>query len=205
MSATSARHSRVQSSTTARMRKRRPSVSWSETKSRLQRSLLPAGAASAPVRHGPLAAAAPAHRKALLAIEPEQPFSVHRGPLVAAGRAGDGSRTAGAPGPGFQPSRSSASSAGRTPDSARSSVGADHPAGRRSLISNADADSDASRWRGRHHFFPRRSFSAALSSMVSARSLFSRPFSSSSARRRLASDDIETAELGLPLVETSPR
>jgi hypothetical protein len=39
VSATSARHSRVQSSTIARMRKRRPSVNWSETKSRLQRSL----------------------------------------------------------------------------------------------------------------------------------------------------------------------
>src|SRR6476660_8774561 len=39
VSATSARHSRVQSSTIARIRKRRPSVSWSETKSRLQRSL----------------------------------------------------------------------------------------------------------------------------------------------------------------------
>jgi len=37
VSAINARHSRVQSSTTARMRKRRPSVSWSETKSRLQR------------------------------------------------------------------------------------------------------------------------------------------------------------------------
>src|SRR6185295_16394962 len=31
---------------------------------------------------------------------------------------------------------------------------------------------------GRHHFFPRRSFSAALSSIASARSFFSRPFSS---------------------------
>ena len=35
--------------------------------------------------------------------------------------------------------------------------------------------------RGRHHFFPKRSFSAALSSMASARSRFSRVFSSSKA------------------------
>jgi hypothetical protein len=33
---------------------------------------------------------------------------------------------------------------------------------------------------GRHHFFPKRSFSAALSSMASASIRFSRPFSSSS-------------------------
>src|ERR1700723_1617885 len=40
--------------------------------------------------------------------------------------------------------------------------------------------------RGRHHFFPRRSFSATLSSMASASSRFS--FSSSSDRSRLASE-----------------
>src|SRR6202035_1917902 len=69
-------------------------------------------------------------------------------------------------------------------------VGSDHPAGpplahlegltqiRRRLPSRG----------GRHHFFPRRSFSAALSSMASASIRFSRPFSSSSARSRLASD-----------------
>ena len=42
--------------------------------------------------------------------------------------------------------------------------------------------------RGRHHLFPRRSFSATLSSMVSANSRFSRVFSSSSALSRLASE-----------------
>src|SRR5215472_10395985 len=41
---------------------------------------------------------------------------------------------------------------------------------------------------GRHHFFPRRSFNAALSSMASARSRFSRVFSSSSVLSRLASE-----------------
>ncbi len=41
---------------------------------------------------------------------------------------------------------------------------------------------------GRHHFFERRSFSATLSSMASAKSRFSLAFSSSSALSRLASD-----------------
>ena len=42
--------------------------------------------------------------------------------------------------------------------------------------------------RGRHHFFPKRSFNAALSSMESANSRFSSVFSSSSALSRLASE-----------------
>src|SRR5262245_44978155 len=41
---------------------------------------------------------------------------------------------------------------------------------------------------GRHHFFARRSFSAALSSMASASSFFSLAFSPSSPSRRLASE-----------------
>src|SRR5690606_29817131 len=40
---------------------------------------------------------------------------------------------------------------------------------------------------GRYHFFPRRSFNAELSSIASARSFFSRAFSSSSAFSRFAS------------------
>ncbi|MEY9389581.1 hypothetical protein ABIF65_007821 [Bradyrhizobium japonicum] len=42
--------------------------------------------------------------------------------------------------------------------------------------------------RGRHHFFPTRSFKAALSSMASAKRRFSRVFSSSRVFSRLASD-----------------
>ena len=42
--------------------------------------------------------------------------------------------------------------------------------------------------RGRHHFFPNRSFSAALSSMASTSSRFSRVFSSSSVFSRLDSE-----------------
>ena len=41
---------------------------------------------------------------------------------------------------------------------------------------------------GRHHFFPNRSFEAALSSMASAKSRFSFVFSFSSVFNRLASD-----------------
>src|SRR4051812_48900951 len=41
---------------------------------------------------------------------------------------------------------------------------------------------------GRHHFFPKRSFSATLSSIASANMRFSLAFSSSSAFSRLASD-----------------
>ncbi len=41
---------------------------------------------------------------------------------------------------------------------------------------------------GRHHFFESRSFRPALSSIVSASNRLSRPFSSSSARSRFASD-----------------
>src|ERR1700681_3933712 len=40
--------------------------------------------------------------------------------------------------------------------------------------------------RGRHHFFPKRSFNAAVSSMAAAAHRFSRVFSSSSVFRRLA-------------------
>src|ERR1700736_5622234 len=42
--------------------------------------------------------------------------------------------------------------------------------------------------RGRHHFFPKRSFNAALSSMASASNRFSRVFSSSSVFSRFASE-----------------
>src|SRR5262245_2780010 len=41
---------------------------------------------------------------------------------------------------------------------------------------------------GRHHFFARRSFSAALSSIASAKSFFSLAFSLSRPRRRFASE-----------------
>ena len=42
--------------------------------------------------------------------------------------------------------------------------------------------------RGRHHFFPNKSFKATLSSMASASNRFSRVFSSSSVLSRLASE-----------------
>ena len=73
VSATSARHSRLKSSTTTSTRKRRPSLSTSEAKSRLQRWF---GALRdrhrRPRAERPLAAAALPDRQPLLAIEPEQ-------------------------------------------------------------------------------------------------------------------------------------
>ena len=53
--------------------------------------------------------------------------------------------------------------------------------------------------RGRHHFFPKRSFSAALSSMESASSRFNRVFSSSSALSRLASETSKPPNLAFHL------
>jgi hypothetical protein len=56
--------------------------------------------------------------------------------------------------------------------------------------------------RGRHHFFPKRSFNAALSSMVSASSRFSPVFSSSSVFSRMASEtSIQPTELRFPFVD----
>src|SRR6188474_1039457 len=52
---------------------------------------------------------------------------------------------------------------------------------------------------GRHHFFARRSFSAALSSMTSASSFFSLAFSLSSPFRRLASETSSPPNLAFQL------
>ncbi len=78
VSATRARFSRVQSSTIASTRKRRPSVNWSETKSNDQRSL-------GPQRHehggtcpdGSLAAATTPNGELFLPVEPEELLVVH--------------------------------------------------------------------------------------------------------------------------------
>src|SRR5207248_1837851 len=77
--ATSARHSRVQSSTTARMRKRRVSVSWSQTKSRSPALVGCQRRRDRPPRSPrPLAPAAPAHGQPLLAVEALDPLLVDR-------------------------------------------------------------------------------------------------------------------------------
>src|SRR5438045_4187897 len=52
-----------------------------------------------------------------------------------------------------------------------------------------------------HHFFPSRSFNAALSNMASASIHFSRLFSFSSAFSRLASETRQPSKLRLPFVE----
>ena len=68
----------MQSSTTARMRKRRPSVIWSETKSRLQRWLAARRLYRPPRADRPLAPAAAAHRQPLFAVDPLNPLLVDR-------------------------------------------------------------------------------------------------------------------------------
>ena len=54
---------------------------------------------------------------------------------------------------------------------------------------------------GRHHFFPKRSFKATLSSIASASRRFRRAFSSSRVFRRLASETSIPPYLALPLVD----
>ena len=87
VSATSARHSRVQLSITVRMRKRRPSVIWSATTRRAARSSQVQRPAlvgdqrqvqRSPRAHRSLPAAAPAHRQPFLAIDPLNPLLVDR-------------------------------------------------------------------------------------------------------------------------------
>jgi hypothetical protein len=73
VSTTSTRHSRMKSSTITRMRQRHPSARTSETKSRLQRWFGACGKdIGAHVRKASLATATTAHRRSLLAVEPEQ-------------------------------------------------------------------------------------------------------------------------------------
>ena len=169
---TSVRHSRVQSSTTARMRKRRPSMNRSDTKSSDQRSfghadhMAPcaqpacgrhAAGPSAVLRDkagtGACGSPSPPSQQDLQAPIAEAPALMRQGP---------------------QPLPQCCSS-GRRDDSASSSAPADAFARpplahleRRTQVSDG-----LSLGGGRHHFFARRSFSAALSSMASASSFFS--------------------------------
>jgi hypothetical protein len=55
--------------------------------------------------------------------------------------------------------------------------------------------------RGRHHFFPTRSFRAALSSMASASRRFSRAFSVLQRLQAARLGDVHAAEAGLPVVD----
>ena len=205
MSATSARHSRVKSSTIARMRKRRPSAKASDRKSRLQRWLGPCGSAIGALRaQRPLASAAPAHLQPFLAVEPAQLLVVHDDafareqdvqPAIAEPPANG--RQFAQPRPHRRIVRPTAAVAHRC------AVGSE----RRTrpplahLIRDPKVSDGLSPGGGRHHFFAAISFSMALSSIASASSFFSLAFSSSSAFSRLASDTSSPPILGLPLVE----
>ena len=77
------RHSRVKSSTTTRMRNRRPSVSVSEAKSSDQRWFGPCGKRHrCPCADRSLAPAAAAHLQSFLGIQPTQLLVVHADPLA---------------------------------------------------------------------------------------------------------------------------
>src|ERR1700722_6767290 len=196
VSATRARHSRVQLSITVRMRKRRPSVIWSETKSRLQRLLAARGVSR------PLAPAAAPHRQPLLTVDPLDALPVDRMAL--------------APQQHMQPPIAEAPSLlgqGLQAFAQRSvirppgvithagSVGADHPARPplAHLVGRLQISRSLPMRGGRHHFFPRRSFSATLSSIASASIRLSLAFSSSSAFNRRASDTSSPPNLAFHL------
>lgn len=127
VSTMSARHCLVQSSTTARMRKRRPSVSWSDTKSSDQRSSGSAAPASAPWSRSPACGRHGGERRA--------------SPPDRAGTASCGSR----PGPPASASREDAGS--RTGDApARSPSSAREPPGRPACWSGSEPSCGNSRW-----------------------------------------------------------
>src|SRR3979490_1748240 len=144
-----------------------------------------------PCPQRPLASAAPTHRQPLLAVESLHPLLVDSMAFTPQQHV---QATIPKPpsllGEGLQPLAQDHVVWSHALIAHARPIGPDHPAGpplslleglthtRRRLPSR----------RGRHPFFPSRSFSAALSSMVSASIRFSRPFSSSSARSRLVSD-----------------
>ena len=114
------------------------------------------------------------------------------------------SRTAGARSPNLAQPRAQGD-IGRSPRPVTNhlAIGGNHVQARRSLISNTcfeKRDSLALRG-GPHQFFDNSSFSAALSSIASAKSFFSLPFSSSSDFSRFASETVRPAVLGLPVVQ----
>jgi hypothetical protein len=140
---------------------------------------------------GPLAAGPPAHHEAFLAIDPKQPLVVHNEalpsqqhvqPAVAEAPAFMGKNSQPLPQLGIlRPARAIPHHHPHT---------ADDPARpplaqleRRTYMSDS-----LSLGSGRHHFFARRSFKAALSSMASASSFLSLAFSLSSPFSRLASE-----------------
>src|SRR3954464_2377805 len=150
----------------------------------------------------PLASAAPANRQTLFAVEPLHPLLIDdlafspqqhvQAPITE-------------PPPllrqGFQPLPQCAILGTHSSVAHAGAVGPDHPASPplAHLKGLTQLHRCLSSCGGRHHFFPRRSFSAALSSTASASIRFSRPFSSSSAFSRLASDTSSPPNLAFHL------
>ena len=184
VSAISARHSRVKSSTIARIRKRRPSDNASEAKSRLQRWLGPLrNGYWRPPSHGTFATTTPAHLKAFLAIKPAQLLVIHGQPLAdqedvkrsIAKPTANGRELAQA-GPYRRIVRPAAAIAHRR--SIRSHCRTRPPFG--DIKRDPKLSDGLSSGGGRHHFFAAISLSIALSSIASAKSFLTLVFSSSS-------------------------
>ena len=174
------------------MRRRRPSRNWSDAKSTDQRRLGAWGTIiGARVPMARLAAAPAAYRKPLFPVEPEEllvvdpialPLEQNMQASIAEATAhlGDCPHAL-AQGGILRPAclvsygHAAAADGFTRPPFA-------HPVGTHEMCNSFPLG------RGRHHFFPNRSFSAALSSIASAKRRFSRVFSSSSVLSRLASE-----------------
>jgi hypothetical protein len=77
VSTTVARHSRLKSSTTQKMRKRRPSLRASDTKSSDHRRLIASGSANGARAGRPFAPTTPAHHQLFLAVDAIELLAVH--------------------------------------------------------------------------------------------------------------------------------
>src|SRR5215467_13163285 len=172
------------------MRKRRPSVIWSCTKSR------PTLVRPERQRHrranpnGALATAASPHHQPLFFVQPVNPLAVDRVTLAPQQHPkAPIAKPPALPSQRSQPLAQLIVIAPSVPVAHARPVHGSHTA-RPPLAHREPASQMSHRLAassGRHHFFPSRSFNAALSSIASANSRFSLAFSASKARSRFAS------------------
>ncbi|MGY3149553.1 hypothetical protein ACVWYQ_006552 [Bradyrhizobium sp. USDA 3397] len=192
VSATSARHSRVKSSTTERMRKRRPSTKASDRKSRLQRWFGPLRYRQRrPCAKCPFTSASSAHLQPFLTIEAAELLVVHGQTLAT--HQHEQAAIAEPSADCRQLAKAGTHGGIGRPAASITERGAIHPEHRTRpslahLERTLQVSDGLSPGGGRHHFFEATSLSMALSSIASAKSFFSFAFSSSSAFSRLASD-----------------
>src|SRR5665213_3105610 len=192
VSATSVRHSRVKSSTTARMRNRRLSISVSLTKSSDQRWFGPCGntrgalvpnALLRPPRRRTWSRSSRYNRLSFLWFThvPSRRSRINSRPIA---------KTASDRGKLAQPGAQHGIVRAHAGVSHRRSISLNYLArpALAHLIGLAEVRHSLPLYDGRHHFFALRSFNMALSSIASASSFFSLRFSSSSTFSRRASE-----------------